>query len=53
MSAHNVASERCLPTVRLRMPAEARLMAIATPTTHLGRAVWLGHLERQRAFLDG
>ena len=50
MGAHIVASG----TLSFyRPPAEARLTAIATPTTHLGRAVWLGHLERQRAFLDG
>jgi hypothetical protein len=51
MSAHIVAS-RTLSSYC--PPAKARPTAITRPTTHLmGRAVWLGHLERQRAFLDG
>ncbi len=47
--AHVVASATVSP---YRSPTHARLTAIATPTTHLtGRVVWLGHLERQMAFL--
>ena len=50
MSAHNIVSDTLSSC---RLSAKARLMLIATLTTHLmGRAVRLGHLQRQRAFLD-
>jgi hypothetical protein len=50
MSAHIVAFETF---IFLSSAAKARLTAIATPTMHLTvRAVRLGHLERQRVFLD-
>ena len=50
MSAHIVTS-RILTSYHL--VAKVRLTPIATPTTHpTGRAVQLGHLERQRTLLD-